>query len=95
MDAVKYVKELSRKTGHEMSDEMAKTLVENIEQWSSEHPQETMLEHFKKMFPNAPAINEAILFICPYRLGWCEKSVCAEMASCADCWNQPYVEVEK
>lgn len=43
MDAVKYVKELMRKTGHEISDEMAKTFVENIEQWSSEHPKETML----------------------------------------------------
>nr|DAE69337.1 MAG TPA: hypothetical protein [Caudoviricetes sp.] len=60
-----------------------------VQKWSDEHQVETRLEHFKKMFPNAP-IWKGRPFLCVRNLN---KKVSCEN-DCEKCWNEPYTEGE-
>lgn len=66
--------------------------IDAVQEWSDEHPQETMAEHFFKMFPNAPKDTEGNPNACVKYLGWIDKCI---VVSCEDCWNRPYSEVTK
>lgn len=60
-----------------------------VQEWSNENPVETRLEHFLKMFPNAP-IWKGRPFLCVRNLN---KKVSCEN-DCEKCWNEPYTEGE-
>lgn len=68
--------------------------VELVQKWSDEHPQETMAEHFFKMFPNAPKSEAERLFFCPKDIGWIDYCVIdiEPEKCCLKCWNMPYIE---
>ena len=74
----------------------AKTITQEkiniVQKWSDEHPQETMAEHFFKLFPNAPKDTYGNPNACVKHLGWIDKCI---VVSCEDCWNRPYSEVTK
>lgn len=66
-------------------------LIRDVEQWSKEHPQKTMLQDFLEKFPNA-ILDETtkVPNFCPIHLGY-EKStsnVCGKY-TCFECWNRP------
>lgn len=66
-------------------------LIGDVEQWSREHPQKTMLQDFLEKFPNA-ILGETTKLpnFCPIHLGY-EKSnsnVC-DKYTCFECWNRP------
>lgn len=65
-------------------------IVELVQKWSDEHPQETIAEHFFKMFPNAPKSEKSTPNICPQSLGWLQD--CPTNGNCLDCWNIPYID---
>ncbi len=68
------------------------TLFQIVQKWSDEHPQETILEHFKKILPNMCCENKGIPNACvrdfDTRLF---PGTCATIM-CIDCWNRPYEE---
>ena len=77
---------------------ITQTHIDIVQKWSDEHPQETMLEHFLKLFPNAPQDDdETPMHTCPYHLGW--EKLCPRdnqfVYECKECWSRTYVEVEK
>lgn len=76
----------------------AKTITQEkidiVQKWSDEHPQETMAEHFFKLFPNAPKKEDGSPVLCPQTLGFKRSPIC-NYDGCTDCWNRPYSEVIK
>lgn len=69
-------------------------LIRDVEQWSKEHPQKTMLQDLLGKFPNA-ILEETtkVPIFCPIHLGY-EKStsnVCGKY-TCFECWNRPLEE---
>lgn len=65
-----------------------------IQEWSDEHPIETRMEHFIKMFPNTAAFG-VDPHICVRLLNRdieITKEQCRE--GCVKCWNEPYTEGE-
>ena len=74
--------------------EITQEHIDIVQKWSDENPQETMTEHFFKLFPNAPKSIDGISCTCPTYLGWvahCPKSI-EQKISCEECWNRPYIE---
>ena len=69
--------------------------IDIVQKWSDEHPQETMLERFDKMFPKAVKKVEGVPDFCPEHLGWAEDLCDGGLnpQRCKECWNRPYVEV--
>ena len=69
-------------------------IVELVQKWSDEHPQETIAEHFFKMFPNAPKSENGTPVFCPKDMGWTDYCVVdiEPEKCCLDCWNMPYIE---
>lgn len=78
---------------------------EIIKKWAEENPEESMLEKFFKMFPNAPRKEDGKTpkRVCPYDLGWeydcmlelLGRNAKCERKDCADCWARPYIEQER
>lgn len=65
--------------------------IEVVQEWSNEHPVETRMEHFLKVFPNAQMFENGYPFICVKNLN---KKVSCEACKCEMCWNEPYTEGE-
>lgn len=74
--------------------EITQQHIDLLQKWSDEHPQETMAEHFFKLFPNAPKKEDGSPVLCPQNLGY-ERSQICNYDGCTDCWNRPYEEVKK
>lgn len=73
-------------------DCITQELIDDMQKWSDEHPKETLVDRFYKIFPNALRNPQNLQpMACPYQLGWYEEDGCPEM-SCEDCWNRPYIE---
>lgn len=51
-----------------LADKIYKENVKAVEKWSKEHPPKTRQSEFLKMFPNADADAEGVLFISPCRI---------------------------
>ena len=71
-------------------DDITQEHVDIVQKWSDEHPSETMIEKFFKMFPNAPKSLYGYPTSCPDSLGWAEKPKPCGHMSCKECWNRPY-----
>ena len=68
-----------------------KKLINDVDQWSKEHPQRTRLQDLLEKFPKVEIDKEGLPFFCCARLGYictCAKS------TCKDCWNMPVEEDE-
>ena len=72
-------------------EELTQKHIDVVQKWSDEHPQETMREHFFKMFPGATETSTGNPTPCPYHLGW--DNGCPRI-NCVECWNRPYEEVK-
>lgn len=68
------------------------TIEKTVRDWCKEHPIETFLDHFKKMFPNCEANGISWLPICPQLLN--KNFSCNPNATCEECkkkfWNSEY-----
>lgn len=66
-------------------------IVNDVKQWSSEHPQKTMLQDFLEKFPLASLGYEGTPEdICPNGLGYTSESYCKNRPrDCVKCWNRP------
>lgn len=67
------------------------TLFRTVQKWSDEHPQETILEHFKKILPNMKMYNEKVPNTCLQQFDTTLVVKCREGA-CTLCWSRPYEE---
>lgn len=66
--------------------------IEIVQRWSDEHQQETRLEHFLKMFPNA-RVDNGRPSVCVRYLN--ENIECSlPKMHCKACWDKPYTEGE-
>ena len=66
-------------------------LVDDVEKFSSEHPQKTMLQDFLEKFPNAK-LEEGSPPDCPYMYGYTSKNDDDNFCpghTCFECWNRP------
>jgi len=108
MDAKLYLKELKRLTNScdigcnncRLYDKMARECQEHdesmsvdiVEQWAKDCPPETVLDVFKRHYPNFLRDNDNIAphSICPDSLNPKYNKHCAESRiwSCVECWNQ-------
>ena len=68
-------------------------LCQIVQKWSDEHPQETILEHFKKILPNMCCENKGVPNACMRNFDsrLFIEDVCIA-TKCTDCWNRPYEE---
>lgn len=70
-------------------------LVDDVEKFSSEHPQKTMLQDFLEKFPNAPLQSDGTPSLCPYKCGYTREDYCKKFnphpayKTCLECWNRP------
>lgn len=71
MDAVEFIKQVRRMgkaKGEAICFKLEETdteIVEQVEQWSKEHPVKTRQSEFLKMYPNAQKASNGVLDICP------------------------------
>ena len=76
--------------------ELTEAHINAVQKWSDEHPQETMVDRFYKLFPNAIKQADGMPTVCTRSLGWiksCPKNY--SDISCKECWNSPYIEVKQ
>lgn len=76
----------------DLGPEGIKKLINDVDQWSKEHPQRTRLQDLLEKFPKAEIDKEGLPFFCCARLGY--VCTCAK-STCKDCWNMPVEEDEK
>ena len=111
MDAKLYLKELKRLTNScdigcnncRLYDKMARECQEHdesmsvdiVEQWAKDCPPETVLDVFKRHYPNCLNDTDGITpnRICPYFLNTKYSGHCVgtQVWSCVECWNQPAI----
>lgn len=65
-----------------------------IMQWAAEHPQKTMLQRFKELFPHAQLAHDGTPVLCLRDLGWVVQKPECPSKTCTACWNRPYKESE-
>lgn len=63
-------------------------LIRDVEQWSKEHPQKTMLQDFLEKFPKAKLNDYGVPRVCPSLLGYKDMIPCNRL-KCNECWNRP------
>ena len=63
-------------------------LIRDVEQWSKEHPQKTVLQDFLEKFPKAKLNNYGVPRVCPSLLGYKDMIPC-NILKCNECWNRP------
>ncbi len=73
----------------DLAPEGIKKLINDVDQWSKEHPQRTRLQDLLEKFPKAEIDKEGLPFFCCARLGY--VCTCAK-STCKDCWNMPLEE---
>lgn len=69
-------------------------LVDDVEKFSSEHPQKTMLQDFLEKFPNALLDKDGVPEkFCPHDVGYTSGYYChKEPRDCVKCWSRPVEE---
>ena len=65
-----------------------KKLINDVDQWSKEHPQRTRLKDFMEKYPNAQICESGLPSACCRSLGYC-KSCDPVGNNCEVCWNMP------
>ena len=78
----------------ELSDTGIKELINDVEQWSKEHPQRTRLQDFREKYPNAQICESGLPSACCASLGYC-KSCDPVENNCEVCWNMPVEEEDE
>lgn len=73
-------------------DETIERYVARVEQWGREHPKETRMSKFLKLFPDAPIVDGTI-HVCPRMIDYKFKTPpdCNGM-SCHECRNEYWKE---
>lgn len=66
-----------------------KKLINDVDQWSKEHPQRTRLEDFKEKYPHAMMETDGTPTICCIDLGYRQYDCDPLKENCVDCWNMP------
>lgn len=72
-----------------------RVLIEKLEEFEKEHPEETLLTDFYKKYPNAPYNPDGSPEgTCPHNIGYCDgdASLC-QSNRCRECWDRPLDEV--
>lgn len=75
----------------DFQDDHPKQIVEIVEKWSEEHPQETRLSRFLKYYPNALMDDDGTPEVCVNELGIKRDDGCTT-CNCIKCWNTPIEE---
>lgn len=82
----------------DLGPEGIKKLINDVDQWSKEHPLRTRLQDFRGKYPNAEVYPDGQPVICCARLGYrkyCGKSFDDNHEGfnvCFNCWNMPVEE---
>lgn len=63
-------------------------IVSDVEQWSKEHPQKTILKDLLEKYPEAILEDDGTPDFCPMSLGYAAPG-CERSSSCEACWNAP------
>lgn len=70
--------------------------IEIVQKWSDEHTEETILDEFKKKYPNAPIDSDGIPSPCVRHLGYeCNEPSCCEENACIRAWSRTKEEAMK
>ena len=78
----------------DLGPEGIKKLINDVDQWSKEHPQRTRLEDFKEKYPHAMMETDGTPTICCIDLGYRQYDCDPLKENCVDCWNMPVEEDE-
>lgn len=78
----------------DLGPEGIKKLINDVDQWSKEHPQRTRLEDFKEKYPHAMMETDGTPTICCIDLGYRKEDCDPIKESCVDCWNMSVEEDE-
>lgn len=72
-------------------------VIEKVEKWAKENPEETILSDFLKKYPNAELTSGGWPLFCCEHLFKREhsNSLCSPVQSCKKCWSRPLSEVQK
>ena len=73
----------------DLGPEGIKKLINDVDQWSKEHPQRTRLEDFKEKYPHAMMETDGTPTICCIDLGYRQYDCDPLKENCVDCWNMP------
>lgn len=76
----------------DLGPEGIKKLINDVDQWSKEHPLRTRLQDFQKKYPNASMEPYGTPAICCIDLGYRKEDCDPIKESCVDCWNMPVEE---
>lgn len=79
----------------DLGPEGIKKLINDVDQWSKEHPQRTRLEDFKEKYPHAMMETDGTPTICCIDLGYRQYNCDPLKENCVDCWNMPVEEKTK
>ena len=74
----------------DLGPEGIKKLINDVDQWSKEHPLRTRLQDFREKYPNALLYYDGTPKPCCSDLGYCKE--CPEVTTCEECWNMPVEE---
>ena len=75
----------------DLGPEGIKKLINDVDQWSKEHPLRTRLQDFMEKYPNAQICESGVPSACCKSLGYC-KSCDPVGNNCEVCWNMPVEE---
>ena len=73
----------------DLGPEGIKKLINDVDQWSKEHPQRTRLQDFREKYPNVSMETDGTPAICCIDLGYRKEDCDPIKESCVDCWNMP------
>ena len=71
-------------------------VIQKVEKWAKENPEETILSDFLRKYPNAELTNEGYPWFCCEHLFKRDhsNSLCGPVQSCKKCWNRPLSEIQ-
>lgn len=76
----------------DLGPEGIKKLINDVDQWSKEHPLRTRLQDFREKYPNVSMGTDGTPAICCIDLGYRKEDCDLIKESCVDCWNMPVEE---
>ena len=77
----------------DLGPEGIKKLINDVDQWSKEHPQRTRFEDLIEKYPNLKLNRSGYPTFCCQALGYCDECLHG-CNGCEACWNMPVEEDE-